>query len=143
MYNTVLQVIPVCSDYMIFLSGMIVCQNINMIFFDIFQSKYNIVFQYNTVCTVHVHKNKNINFKTVFKYHTLCTMQISHENNINVSTNFPVHAQSFIFHYVLWHLTATNIDLVIYFNECLFVTPSLWDEGTSTTILFSVFRFFH
>ena len=113
--------IPVCSSYMLFLRGMLCI---------------NTVSQYRTV-----HK-ENINFKFVSKYCILCTTQV-HENNINVSTESPIHAQRFIFyHHVTWYLTATNIDLALYFKKSFFETLSLVGGSTLTMILISFFRFF-
>ena len=120
-------VIFFCS--MNFSSDMIVCQNINMININtIFQSQYreictliySTVFQYYTLCTVHVPNNKNINVSTVSQYRSAYTVP----DFINV-----------IFHVnVNWDLTctATTIDHALYFNKCFFATPSFGDYNTST-----------
>ena len=133
--NMVCMVTMIFLYFMNFSSGMIVRRNINVINVDtFFQSQYReiictliycTVFQYCTVCTVHVPNN----ISTVSKYPSAYTVP----DFINV-----------IFHVnVNWDptCTATSIDHALYFNKCFFATPSFGDENTSTFSCF-VNKFF-
>ena len=133
----IVTVIFFCS--MNFSSGMIVCQNINMININtVSQPQHHIVLQHHTVCTSHVHKT-NINVSSVSQYHTVCTLHSTVSQYRTVSTTVSdiinVHVN------VNGHSTATNIKLSLYFNKYFFAAPSFEDDNTSTTILFSFSRF--
>ena len=124
-----------------------------MIIFDtVFQSRnreiiltliYSTVFQYRTVCTVHVHNN----ISTVSLYRTVYTLHNTVSQYRTVSTTVPDFI-NVIFHHVNVNCdptsTATNIKLALYFNKCFFATTRLWDgsTGTTKTILFLFSQFF-
>ena len=149
-----------CS--MNFSSGIIICQNINLININtVSQSQYPTVpvLQHRTVCT-------GINFNTVYQYRTVCTGS-SHStvsqyrtvfttvhdiinvhvyiNNFHVNVNrHPTSTEINVNNHVNINCdhTATTIDHALYFNKCFFVTTSFGDNSTTTTILFSFSRFF-